>query len=130
MHLASNELIIFILIQTVDCQERRRELSVSLNAIAPEVINNFFRVLIESVKQYHGTAAEVHQRRAKVCLGCLLPYIEWTNPATFAKDNMIPTLFTLFTDFYFQMNAAECVLQVRSTETIMKFAQYFIHRKY
>jgi hypothetical protein len=99
-------------LQTIDCQERRRELNQSLTAICPDVIKTFFRVLIESVKQFQSTTAQVHQRRAKVCLGCLLPCIEWAPPSSFAKDNMIPTLFALLPDFYFQMNAAECILQV------------------
>jgi hypothetical protein len=96
----------------VDCTERRRELSASLTAIAKEVIATFYRVLVESVKQFHTTNLQAYKRRAKICLGCLLPYIEWNNPMTFVTDNRIPILFALLPEPNFQMEAVECILQV------------------
>lgn len=96
----------------MDCSERRRELSHSLNLIAPEVISTLFKVLISSVQEFNTNRSEILKRRGKVCLGCLLPYLEWQNPQVFTQENRIPVLFALLPEKEFQIEAADGIIQV------------------
>lgn len=83
-----------------------------MNAIAPDVISALFNVLISSVQEYNASQAVSSKRRGKVCLGCLLPYIEWLNPLIFTQENRVSVLFALLPEKEFQMETADCIIQV------------------
>lgn len=110
-----------VTLQLVDCSERRRELNQSLNAISSEVISSVYNVLVQSVQQYKANQADVSsKRRAKVCLGCLLPYFEWLNPQVFTQENRIPILFALLPEVEYQIEAADCLIQLLERKPVKK----------
>lgn len=76
------------------------------------MISALYNVLITSVQQYNTSRSEAFKRRGKVCLGCLLPYLEWLNPVIFTQENRIPVLFALLPEKDFQIEAADCIIQV------------------
>ncbi|ODN00153.1 Exportin-5 [Orchesella cincta] len=113
-----------VTLQLVDCSERKKELSLSLNAIAPDVITTLFKVLVSSVQAFNASHSDALRRRGKVCLGCLLPYIEWLNPNLFAQDNRISILFALLPEKEFQIEAADCIIQLLERKPVKKEDKY------
>ncbi|CAL8089627.1 unnamed protein product [Orchesella dallaii] len=113
-----------VTLQLVDCSERKKELSYSLNTIAPDVITTLFKVLVSSVQEFNTSHSDSLRRRGKVCLGCLLPYLEWLNPNLFTQENRISILFALLPEKQFQIEAADCIIQLLERKSLKKEDRY------